>query len=71
MASSIPFGEHWLTAQLDDHLTYLYHYARPQKLAAMLDRQVLFMGPYADMNDPRESKELIPVVIPNEGPPHS
>jgi hypothetical protein len=47
---------HWLQFQeVDDDL--LFHYTRPDTLAGILGSWMLWLGPYAKTNDPREQKE--------------
>ena len=58
---------HFLQEQdIDDQL--LFHYTSPSTLKAILANGTLRLGPYADTNDPRETKEWVPLFTMRDGP---
>ena len=50
---------HDMWYMLQNHETYAYHYTRPQSLISILETEKLRFSRFANLNDPRESKDWI------------
>ena len=62
-----PGDLHWLKKQeIDDDL--IFHYTRPDALAAILTNRTLRLGSYTGTNDPREQKEWRADLLMPPGP---
>jgi Protein of unknown function (DUF2971) len=46
----------------------LYHYTSPSTLDAILENRTIRLGPYSQTNDPRETKEWVPLFMMPDGP---